>query len=423
MASIYDFLPPGTREQAGYAGLGALAQALLQGGAPTTTPGAGISALGAGFGGFGQAYNARLNSGLQQAGLGMQLAKAKRDEERDQQWRAMWGGAVPPVAPPQNAPQMASADPTATAGALTPMPGDRAGPTPAAAGRLPMPASPMAGIDPSLRPVLATMGPEQGAAFLAQQMAKSPTVSEFYDSQGRPYKAQYTPGRGWVPVGGAKTPDWQNPAYVAAQKEIRAAGKPDVSVKVDNKMGESLAKPVGEMVQQTRDGALGAIDTIETVNRIRESMGSANLGPTATIRQNVDRFAYMLGVGGASTAERLANTQSVVKGLAELTLSGRKALKGQGQVSDYEGKLLEKAASGNIDEMTAPELEKLMEVADRVARKQYGLHEHNMKALDETEYKGLAPFYRVPPLPEVRKSGAAGGSKRIRFDAQGNIIQ
>jgi hypothetical protein len=82
--SIYDFLPPGTREQAGYAGLGALAQALLRGGAPTLTPGGGIAAMGEGLGGFGSAYNARLNSGLQQAMVGTQLAEAERKKKQQE---------------------------------------------------------------------------------------------------------------------------------------------------------------------------------------------------------------------------------------------------------------------------------------------------------------------------------------------------
>jgi hypothetical protein len=84
MASIYDFLPPGSREQAGYAGLGALAQALLAGGAPTTTPGGGIAAMGQGLGGFGQAYNQRLMSGLQQAAMAQQMGRAQKEDEREQ---------------------------------------------------------------------------------------------------------------------------------------------------------------------------------------------------------------------------------------------------------------------------------------------------------------------------------------------------
>jgi hypothetical protein len=84
MASIYDFLPPGSREQAGYAGLGALAQALLAGGAPTTTPGGGLAAMGQGLGGFGQAYNQRLMSGLQQAAMAQQMGRAQKEDEREQ---------------------------------------------------------------------------------------------------------------------------------------------------------------------------------------------------------------------------------------------------------------------------------------------------------------------------------------------------
>jgi hypothetical protein len=304
--------------------------------------------------------------------------------------------------------------------------GARPGPTPQAAQAMQPPVAQMfPGADVDALQGYATAFPDQFAQVMGQRLLpkepKAPAVQEFFDEQGRPYKAQFT-GKSWERVGGAKTPDWQNSAYQDFALKRAAAGKSDVSVKVDQKTGESLAKPIGEIVQGTQAGALGAIDTLDTVNRIRSAMTSANLGPTATLRQGIDRIASTLGIGGATTDERLANTQSVVKGLAELTLSGRKALKGQGQVSDYEGKLLERAVSGDI-ELTAPEISTILDVADRVARKQYGLHEANIKRLrDNPGYSDLAPFYEVPPLPQAAQPKATGG-QRIRFDAQGNIIQ
>jgi hypothetical protein len=158
MASIYDFLPPGTREQAGYAGLGALAQALLQGGAPTTTPGAGISALGAGFGGFGQAYNSRLNSGLQQAGMAQQLAQAQRQEEKQKAQEAAISQffAPPPV-------QMAMAG------------NGQPGPTMAAAAKAQPPIAQMfPGADVNTLRTFAQANPEAFMGAVAQRMMPQP---------------------------------------------------------------------------------------------------------------------------------------------------------------------------------------------------------------------------------------------------------
>jgi hypothetical protein len=138
--------------------LGALAQALLQGGAPTTTPGAGISALGAGFGGFGQAYNSRLNSGLQQAGMAQQLAQAQRQEEKQKAQEAAISQffAPPPV-------QMAMAG------------NGQPGPTMAAAGKAQPPIAQMfPGADVNTLRTFAQANPEAFMGAVAQRMMPQP---------------------------------------------------------------------------------------------------------------------------------------------------------------------------------------------------------------------------------------------------------
>lgn len=255
------------------------------------------------------------------------------------------------------------------------------------------------------------MDPEKAVGLMGQfATPKPPTIQEFYEEgSGLPYKAQLDPNtNAWSRVGGTKT-DMLSPGAVQQKMNIAAAGRPNTEVKVEQKTGESLAKPIGEMVESTRSGALGALDTLDSVTRIREAMTTANLGPTATLRQNADRVASVLGIAGNSTEERLAATRSVVKGLSELTLASRKSLKGQGQVSDFEGRLLEKAASGEIDSLTGAELKVILDVSDRLARKQHALHGQMLDRLKANpNYNELAPFYDVPGLPEA-KGGATGG--------------
>ena len=81
----YGLLSPADREQAAYAGLLQLASGLMQGGAPSTNPGASMQGLGLGLGGFNQGYQGAINSRMQQALMGTQLAKAKREEETRKQ--------------------------------------------------------------------------------------------------------------------------------------------------------------------------------------------------------------------------------------------------------------------------------------------------------------------------------------------------
>ena len=184
---------------------------------------------------------------------------------------------------------------------------------------------------------------------------------------------------------------------------------PAPSVKVDVKTGESLGKEIGPMVAESRASALGALDAINTASRIKTALSAGNvtLGPTATVRNQIDQIAQVMGVAGRNTEEKLVNTREVTRGLAQFTIAARKALKGQGQVSDFEGRLLLKAESGEIDDFTIPELKAFIATTDRLARRQYGLHKSNVDVMRKRpDLANLVPFYEVPALP-----AAEGGPK------------
>ena len=169
------------------------------------------------------------------------------------------------------------------------------------------------------------------------------------------------------------------------------------------------------MVAESRNAALGSLDAIDTAARIRTAIsgGNVTLGPTATVRNQINQIAQVMGIAGGSTEEKLVNTREVARGLAQFTVAARKALKGQGQVSDFEGKLLQRAESGNIADFTIPELKSFIAVTERLARKQYGLHKSNIDVMRKRpDLSNLVPFYEVPelpnPQPEQRKAQRAG---------------
>lgn len=209
-------------------------------------------------------------------------------------------------------------------------------------------------------------------------------------------------------VGAPKLPEILNPDVQEAKRGIAAAGRPNVDVRVNSKMGEGLAGKVGDIATEGRSAAIGAVDIVDTVNRVSSALdkGNVNLGPTATIRNKADQFANVLGIGGATTEERLVNTRNVMRGLAQFTVAARKALKGQGQVSDYEGKLLSKAESGEIEDFTAPELKDFLKVTDRIARKAHAEHKRIIGVMGQSQdesVRGLVPYFDIPDLPEMPK--------------------
>ena len=208
------------------------------------------------------------------------------------------------------------------------------------------------------------------------------------------------------------SPEGQRLAKSRLEKMTTHAPAP--SVKVDVKTGESLGKEIGPIVAESRAGALGALQTAEVANRVGAAISKGNVlvGPGATIRNSVDQIAQTVGITGKDTEERLVNTRNVIRGLAQATIAARKQLKGQGQVSDFEGKLLTKGESGEIDSMTLPELKSFMAVSERLAKLQYDLHSRNVDVMRKRkDLENLVPFYEVPPWGAFNapaESGAPG---------------
>jgi hypothetical protein len=198
------------------------------------------------------------------------------------------------------------------------------------------------------------------------------------------------------------------------------AGGTNVNVKNDIKTGESLAKEIGPMMANSRAAALGAVQQADVANRIDTAINSGKLfaGPGANQRLTMAQLGEVLNVNGKDTSEKLSNTRTVIQGLAQFSLTGRGALKGQGQISDYEGKLLAKATSGDISDLTIPELKVISNTAKRVAKAQYAEHQRNMKIMgSRPDLSGLAEFYSVPDIQSTGSDATTGnGVKFLGFE-------
>ena len=210
-----------------------------------------------------------------------------------------------------------------------------------------------------------------------------------------------------------------NQPIIEAKKAIAKSGAANTSIKIDNKTGESLAAQVGPMIAQSHTAALGAQGAIVNADNITKALDSGKViaGPGATLRLRGEQIANAFGVGGKDTAEKITKTREVIQGLAQSTLTARKQLAGQGQVSDNEGKLLERAASGNIDDMTMSEIRTVVGVNKRLAERQIQLHN---QLIDKTKANpATAPIANFFELP-AQQQPQGGGT--MRFDSQGNPV-
>jgi hypothetical protein len=235
-----------------------------------------------------------------------------------------------------------------------------------------------------------------------------------------------------------------NEALLRARRDVAAAGAPNVRV------GDSISSQVGARVADSRAGAVSGLRTISTLDRIEAALDTnkAFLGPGATIKANVARFATALGAAGGDTQEKLQNTRRIVQGLAQIGLGAREQLRGTGSITDSETAALQKAESGDIDNMIAGEIRDLASIARKAAEIQLQSHRMNldaMRAIPATTPQ--IPFFQVPGLDEALsriearnrpRTDAAGGAapaaptptapagaptRTIQFDSQGNRLR
>ncbi len=176
---------------------------------------------------------------------------------------------------------------------------------------------------------------------------------------------------------------------------------PNVNVKTEVKTGESLAAQVGPMMKDSTAIAEGAVKQVDAAQRIVRAVETNKLftGPGANARIGIAQVGELIGVGGKDNEEKLTNTRQAIRGLAELTLQGRQQMKGQGAITESEGKLAERAMSGEID-FTAAEIKQLAKASERAARFNYGEHQRKMKVMQSNEaLSPIAPFYQGPDMP------------------------
>jgi hypothetical protein len=165
------------------------------------------------------------------------------------------------------------------------------------------------------------------------------------------------------------------------------------------------------MIKSSYDTAAGAQTSIATADRLIKAVDSGNVytGPGATFRLRAAQIGQSLGIGGKDIQDQIANTRSAIQGLAQSTVAARSALKGQGQVSDFEGRLLERAASGNVDDLTAAEIKQIATVNKRLAQQQISNHSQMVSKLRTKDATAqLADMFDLPTVQTGDTSAPSG---------------
>lgn len=335
------------------------------------------------------------------------------------------GAAVPPapvnalVAGPDQTPAetnrlLGAAPPVAPVNALVPTPGVGA-PAPAPMGQNPALIAQTQDRINNLMRFAATASPQMANNAMAQARILQDQL-EMMSRRGPNEPAALQELRAYLAM---------SPEEKAAFERLQKIKSPSVTATATTTtpVAKSLAAEVGQRADTSRVKAEGAAGIMESANMVREALNTGNViaGPLAGVRT---KFAQVLELAGAGDKEKLVATRTAIQGLATLTLESRAELKGQGQVTENEQKLLERARSGSIEDMTIAELQQIVNVSQRLANRLWSSHQALLKTMESDPAAADSIRYYRPTmaLPQPIGEGAPKGQSDARRKELGTIF-
>jgi hypothetical protein len=381
------------------------------------------SALQAGQG----AYEKGTSNAFQQLLLGEKLKEGKAERARQTAYTNLFSNAPTGGLTPA---QASLAAPVQTAGRVGPTP-DRAALMTAAPA--PQQGGPFSFLNQTQRALLSGMKPEQGLPEILKMsqaaeeygpptpvVMNGKTVMVQYNKQGQPRIAQ-----GVMPYE-AQSPDIRAVEYISGtplagtgtagigqvgeyRKQIAPTTK--VDVKIPPGQSQFLAGAGTETIKVLGDltaGARSANETLANVDRMLPALDKAIVGPAADYRTAMLRIAQQLNVAGADATEQLANTRTVVQGLAQQELDAAAQMRGQGSLTEGERGILKRAAAGD-QTLSAAEIRQALASAQKTARYRLTTQEDYLKrAMKIPGFEQFAPMYEVTPY-----GGGGGGGNPL----------
>lgn len=196
------------------------------------------------------------------------------------------------------------------------------------------------------------------------------------------------------------------------------------SINTEKPLLNSIASGLGKQIDESFANAKGAVSSIGTAQRLKSAVDSGKLvsGPGASFRVLGLQLGQMLGVGGKDGAEILSNTRTAIQSMAQAELDAAQQMKGQGQITEAERGIIKRAAAGDINDLTGPEIGLLANTMEKIGRFKLKNHQGNVQALGKMPgAAALMPFYQIEAPPEYQAPASAPGRVRRFNPATGKI--
>ena len=258
-------------------------------------------------------------------------------------------------------------------------------------------------------PVPATVAPELKPSGQPQEVVIA----------GKPALVQYYEDGTYKVVSGVEPKAEASPSEVkllqAANKPItmeniialrRATANQTTTILNAEKKGVELA--YGQAVKnldESRMRAESANDTLVNISNILPALDTAILGPGADFRTSLLRIGKQLNIAGADANQMLANTATVVQGLAQQELTAAAQMRGQGAITEPERAILRRVAGGD-QSLTAGELRVGLMAAEKLARARISSHQNLLKKATTAipELSNIAPMYEITPFGATQQN-------------------
>lgn len=214
------------------------------------------------------------------------------------------------------------------------------------------------------------------------------------------------------------SPQGRQMAFQHLQKLATHQPGTNVNINTEKPLLNTVAQGLGKQIDDSLSVAKAAIPAIQTAQTLRAAVDSGKVvsGPGASFRVLGLQIGQMMGVGGKDGAEILANTRTAIQSMAQAELSAAQQMKGQGQITEAERQIIKRAAAGDINDLTAPEIKLLSGVMEKTARAKIEQHKKNVQGLAKMPgADALMPFYQVDEpapytaVPGVRRYNPATG--------------
>ena len=158
-----------------------------------------------------------------------------------------------------------------------------------------------------------------------------------------------------------------------------------------------VGKDISATLSDLTAGARTANQALQTIDRMLPALDKAIVGPAADYRTGMLRIGQQLGIAGADANAVLANTRTVVQGLAQQELDAASQMKGQGSLTEAERAILKRAASGD-QTLSAAEIQQSLATAQKVARYRLQAQQDYLGRVSKLpDFQQFAPMYQVTP--------------------------